>query len=293
MSEGDWRKHFTLGLAGTLASVWIGGAVLTALPVFEYDPAQYETQEERAEARADYDTKSQVWMAWAAWAQVTVGALGLFGLGITIYFARNAWLESRAAAIAAQEQASIAREELLNRSRPRLFVSLLNDYLWGADLSGQQPGLEYTFTNVGEHTAHILTGWFEYRVNAEHPTPGGQRTKGKSTPRIDEEYALMPGREVRVDVRARYVFDENELAILALHDRAPDHPVVKAMGFIHYRDHLGAKRVYEFCFVCLPPSDVIGGKPWAWLLYTDDRPHKASDDQASSVLPRRTRPPEA
>lgn len=251
---------------------------------------QAPTTEQCEEARDYADLDAQQNMVVVGGIQVAVGIFGLIGLIATVHFARKAWKEAERGAVGAldaakyaKESADIARRELTERNRPRLFVTITENKLWGQGNYGYaKPGIEYLFTNVGEHTAHIETGWFEYRINAAHPEPGAGRTKGRSFPRIDEEHALMPGKTVRVDAHAGFYFEPDEFPVLNLGRYEADFPVVKALGFIHYRDHLGTKRIYEFCFVCLPPNFQDGAPGWDWMLYNDDRERRESDEHAVS-----------
>ena len=264
MLRGDWRYKLTLGLVVALYLVWVAPLARSFIPALEYDPAQYQTRAEREQARNQTDTEAQVWMAWAAWAQVGVGSIGLIGLGFTIIFARNAWLESRAGAIAAQAQADIARQELTQRNRPRLFVSAEHNSLWNA--RERYRGMDFRLANEGEHTAHIECAWRAYLINIEYrPKPGDATRAAGRHPYLDSEVPLRPGGSI--PLQDRVGFDPKVLAIL---DNPEEGGVVHVLAYVDYRDHLGCPRRYEFCFVSNGPTE-FAGEPWDFLVYTDDR----------------------
>lgn len=154
MPTSNARTLTILVIAGALYLAWLWLAILPLIPALEYEPANYAAGAERAEARQDNDAKAQVWMAWAAWAQVAVGVLGLVGLGITIYFARNAWLESHEAALQARRSADIAEREHREGNRGHLFATIGQSTIEFTGTEGTIPEVRFWLKNVGQR--HVI-----------------------------------------------------------------------------------------------------------------------------------------
>lgn len=157
MSVGDWRSKLSLGIAIALSCVWIGAATLRSLPAVRwlgYQPANYQTEDQRESARDQADTEAQVWMAYAAWAQVVIGTLGLLGLSVTIYFARKAWREAHVSAVQARRSADIAEREHREGNRGHLFATIDQPTIEFTGTNGTIPQVHFWLKNIGQR--HVI-----------------------------------------------------------------------------------------------------------------------------------------
>lgn len=154
MSNSDWRSKLTLGIAVAFYLLWIAPLVASFVPRLEYDPAQYATEAQREKEREEQDTYAQIWMAWAAWAQVIVGFGGLVGLGITIFFARKAWLESHEAAVQARRSADIAEREHREGNRGHVFATIGQSTIEFTGTEGTIPQIHFWLKNIGQR--HVI-----------------------------------------------------------------------------------------------------------------------------------------
>lgn len=272
-------RNAPLGIAVALYLVWIGAAVLSAFPTptLEYDPTQYVTQAERAEARQDYDTKAQVWMAWAAWAQVTVGVFGLGGLGITIYFARNAWLESKEAAVQAKRSADLAEQELVDLRRPYVVAYITSFDLWDGVLAS----VDVRLSNIGEQPADILDCHVDLIAFEERPN---KRRPDEDAFGSDNVLDVLPGGQMLGSrdelgplsyVRAQRLGPENRTDFL------DGRAAFYCWGRFSYTGPTGMRRDAGFCFQFMPPTkNRVGGPSLTRVTFGNfDRPAKKKDGE--------------
>ena len=70
------------------------------------------TAEARKEAREEADLRAQQGMVLAAWVAVFISGAALFGLGLTVFYARNAWLAAKASADSDNEALELTRTQL-------------------------------------------------------------------------------------------------------------------------------------------------------------------------------------
>lgn len=249
MSQSDWRSKLTLGIAVALYCAWIGVAAFStfSFPRIEYQPASYQTEAERDQAHEQADVEAQIWMAYAAWAQVSVGVLGLFGLGITIYFARKAWAESRESAVQARRSADLAEQHLTEVDRGRAHIEIGEGGIEFSDSrlhpDQMRAGVEIAVRNIGARFITLRTMRVEFIpcdneiALRNEPRRPVKFERPSGFPSIIQPILLTPGsREVIEGRSGRPLpvdFEDTGFYIL---------------GRIFYTDHLEIMREAGFCF---------------------------------------------
>lgn len=246
MSDRHWRERLTLGIAIIFYVAWLLPVILSFIPPLEYDPSQYPTNVQREEGRQEQDTYAQIWMAWAAWLQVAISFFGLVGLGLTVYFARNAWLESRRAADQAKRQADIAESELL-RGRPELNPLIEDDGAMSQAMDGiGLPHAIFRPRNTGGMTA-IIECYDAAVVLAKTPP----KPDDPGLFEFDPRRLIVPPNKDFIVVCQHTTLSENQREAIR-----EGNLFVYCVGYIAYSDRMGGQWETGFTYWFWPVSSI-------------------------------------
>lgn len=276
MAEDDWRQKLIAGMVTVYLALWLAIIVQPLIPTLGYDPAQYSTLAERDEARDDQGIYAQIWMAWAAWAQVITGLVGLIGLGITIYFARKAWQESREAAVQAKRSADTAERQLADADRGRAHIEIDSTVSFREARHWREGGdiatVSIEIKNVGTRFIVLRTMRVDFLPVVEsfpydnEPKPPVTFLRRGGPPSIMEPILLAPGQARTIEGSDSRPLPSDYLEV-----------GFWILGRIRYTDHLEILREAGFCYRWAYWGDELPEDGFTMYRWTYDRRLDQSD----------------